>query len=131
MSLFWKRIFLVSFCLCLVLALVLTGCTKSQTPPRQAVTSTETVLVSIDAPGEVPAGGDFKASINISYVKGFDAANFDVSFNPAVLRLDSVTSGTITDYDIPVDITMRLLPADLSLFKICPEWPGSPAQEAW
>ncbi len=64
--------------------------------------------VSINAPDTVPAGGNFTAMVGINQVSNFDAANYDVSYNPAVLRLINVTAGQINSGGnltaIPVDM---------------------------
>ncbi|MBM2825458.1 MAG: hypothetical protein HW402_1122, partial [Dehalococcoidales bacterium] len=66
------------------------------------------VQVSINAPEKVPAGGNFTATVGINQVANFDAANYDVSYNPAVLRLINVTAGQINSGGnltaIPVDM---------------------------
>ncbi|MEK7353207.1 MAG: CARDB domain-containing protein, partial [Chloroflexota bacterium] len=61
------------------------------------------VQVRINAPAKVAANRDFTARVEISQVQSLDAANFDVSFNPAVLRLDKVTNGNISGITVPVD----------------------------
>ncbi|GAJ12778.1 unnamed protein product, partial [marine sediment metagenome] len=62
----------------------------------------EGVTVSIDAPAEAAAGSDFTANVSIANVVGFDACNYDVSFDASVLELTSVTSGLIGSTTIPV-----------------------------
>ncbi|MEK7353146.1 MAG: cohesin domain-containing protein, partial [Chloroflexota bacterium] len=66
------------------------------------------VYVFINAPDRVVPGSNFTATVDISQVDSFDAANYAVSFNPAVLRLDDVTAGQIgaggNFTSIPVDI---------------------------
>jgi len=68
------------------------------------------VTVSIDAPDEAAPGSDFTADINISEVVGFDACNYDVSFDASVLRLDDITSGLIDSTTIPVDMYNEVSP---------------------
>ncbi len=62
------------------------------------------VPVFINAPDKVAENRDFTAVVNIGQVQDFDAFNFDVSFNPAVLRLDNVTNGQIGGVAVPVDV---------------------------
>jgi hypothetical protein len=62
------------------------------------------VTVSLDAPAQVSPDSDFTVNVNIGEVTGFDACNYDVSFDASVLRLDNVTSGLIGSTTIPVDI---------------------------
>ena len=60
------------------------------------------VEVSVDAPDVVPSDGDFTASIDISNVTDLNAAQYEISFDPSVLRLDDITSGQIGSTEIPV-----------------------------
>jgi antitoxin (DNA-binding transcriptional repressor) of toxin-antitoxin stability system/transcription antitermination factor NusG len=62
------------------------------------------VTVSVDAPAQVSPDSDFAVNLNISEVTDFDACNYDVSYDSAVLRLDSVSSGLIGSTTIPVDV---------------------------
>ena len=62
------------------------------------------VTVSVDAPDEAAPDSDFTVNVNITELTNFDAANFDVSFDASVLRLDNVTSGLIGSTTIPIDI---------------------------
>lgn len=62
------------------------------------------VTVSIDAPAQVSPGSDFTVNLNITEVTGFDACNYDVTYDSAVLRLDSVAPGLVGDTTIPVDV---------------------------
>jgi hypothetical protein len=66
--------------------------------------ATSGVTVNIDAPAQASPDSDFTAAISISQVTGFDACNYDVTFDPSVLRLDDVTSGLIGSTTVPVDI---------------------------
>jgi len=79
------------------------------------------VLVSIDAPAGPRAGSDFTANVNISDVTDFDACQYDVTFDPAVLRLDDVTAGTIGATEIPVDIYNELA---AGTFRVVQNVPG-------
>lgn len=60
--------------------------------------------VRIDAPARVAPGSTFTASVNIIQVANLDAASYIVSVNATVLRLLNVTSGSIGDVVIPVDM---------------------------
>ena len=60
------------------------------------------VPVSIDAPAQVAEDSDFTATVDIGDVVDLNSAQYDVSFDNAVLRLDDVTSGQIDTTDIPV-----------------------------
>jgi PKD repeat protein len=62
-----------------------------------------TTAVSIDAPAQVAEGADFTVSVNITNVTDFDAAQYDITYDPAVLTVDNVTAGNIEGTAIPVD----------------------------
>jgi hypothetical protein len=68
------------------------------------VAATSGVTVSVDAPAQASPDSDFTAAIGISQVTDFDACNYDVTFDPLVLRLDNVTSGLVGSSTVPVDI---------------------------
>jgi len=70
--------------------------------------ATEATVVTIEAPAEATAGSDFTANVDISSVTDFDACQYDVTFDPLVLRLDVVTSGLIGSTAVPVDISNEL-----------------------
>jgi len=63
------------------------------------------VTVTVDAPTKVTAGDDFTARVNITGVTNFDACDYVVVFDSAVLRLDSVSDGDIGGTTIPVVAT--------------------------
>ena len=79
------------------------------------------VTVAIDAPAGVAADSDFTADVTISDVTDFDACQYDVTFDAAVLRLDDVTAGTINSTPIPVDIFNELVPGE---FRVIQNVPG-------
>ncbi|MBI4285411.1 MAG: hypothetical protein HY670_05880 [Chloroflexi bacterium] len=68
-----------------------------------AVSGVTGVEVKAAVPATVPPDSDFTVAININQVEGFDAANYDVSFDKNVLRLDGVAKGRIGTTDIPVE----------------------------
>ncbi|MFC2004948.1 carboxypeptidase regulatory-like domain-containing protein [Chloroflexota bacterium] len=68
------------------------------------------VQVSINAPDIVSEDVDFTVTVDINQVEDFDAANYDVSFDATVLRLDSVTNGNIAGTVIPVSILNEISP---------------------
>ncbi|NQU10659.1 Ig-like domain-containing protein, partial [bacterium] len=61
-----------------------------------------TATVSVDAPATVLPGASFVAQVDVSGLVNFDAGQFDVVFDPAVLDLSSATSGDIDGTTIPV-----------------------------
>jgi len=82
------------------------------------------VQVSLNAVNEVSSGTDFTATIDISQVENFDACNYDVSFDPAVLRLDNVTSGDIGGTVVPVDIWNEISTGTFTIVQNVPGVPG-------
>jgi len=60
------------------------------------------VVVSINAPDRVPEDYDFTVTVDISAVTDLNGAQYDVSFDPLVLRLDDVTAGQLDSTAIPV-----------------------------
>ncbi len=62
------------------------------------------VSVSIDAPATAAHDSDFTAAVDITEVTDFDSGNYDVTFDPTVLRLDEVTPGLIGSTTVPVDM---------------------------
>ncbi len=79
------------------------------------------VTVSINAPANVASGDNFTATVDISQVANLDAFNYDVSFDPTVLRLDNVTSGNISGTIIPVDFWTENV---TGTYKIVQDVPG-------
>jgi hypothetical protein len=53
------------------------------------------VAVSVNPPDEVEVGNDFTVTLDISEVTELNAVQYDISFDPGVLRLDTVTPGLI------------------------------------
>ena len=84
----------VALVLCLIIGLLST-----------LVGFTETyVAVGIDAPVEVAEGTNFSANITINQVTNFDAANYDITYDPAVLEVTDVSNGLVGGAIIPVDM---------------------------
>jgi hypothetical protein len=84
----------VALVLCLIIGLLstLVGFTEAD------------VGVSIDAPVEVAEGTSFSANITINQVTNFDAANYDITYDPAVLEVTDVSNGLVGGAIIPVDM---------------------------
>jgi hypothetical protein len=51
--------------------------------------------VEINAPAEAESGSSFTATIDISEVTDLNAVQYDISFDPLVLRLDGIDNGQI------------------------------------
>jgi len=86
--------------------------------------ATSPPTVSIDAPDEAAPDSDFTANVNISEVVGFDACNYDVSFDASVLQLDNVTSGLIGSTTIPVDMYNEISPGTYRIIQNVPGLTG-------
>ena len=71
-------------------------------------TGVTAATVRIDAPAKVVAASDFTVKVKVTELIDFDAANYDVSFDSSVLRLDDVTSGYIDGTTVPVDVWNKL-----------------------
>jgi PKD repeat protein len=82
------------------------------------------VTVSISAPTQVATGTDFIAMVNIGTVTNFDATNYDVTFNSAVLQVSDVTSGLISSTAIPVDMWSVIAPGRLRVIQNVPGLSG-------
>ncbi|MFC2004947.1 cohesin domain-containing protein [Chloroflexota bacterium] len=82
------------------------------------------VQVSIDAVDEVAPETDFIVNVDITQVTDFDACNYDVSFDPAVLRLDSVTSGNISGTIIPIEVWNEIGPGRYTIIQNVPGLSG-------
>jgi hypothetical protein len=88
------------------------------------VAATSGVTVRVDAPAGVAPESDFTAAITISQVTDFDACNYDVTFDPLVLRLDDITSGLIGSEEIPVGMYNELSPGEYRLIQNIPGLAG-------
>jgi len=80
--------------------------------------------VSISAPTQVAVGTDFIARVNIGNVTSFDATNYDVTFNSAVLQVGNVTSGLVNGTTIPVDMWSVITPGTLRVIQNVPGLSG-------
>ncbi len=76
--------------------------------------------VRINAPATVVPGSRFTATVDISYVGSFDAANYDISFNPGILTVENVTAGKIGGAVIPVDIWNQRSPGVYTIVQNIP-----------
>jgi hypothetical protein len=81
------------------------------TTPGASVTPTATtppvgsVTVSIDLPETVKksSGRYFHARIAITNVTNFDAAQYDITYDPDIIRIQDVTPGYISGTKIPIE----------------------------
>ena len=81
------------------------------TTPSASVTPTATtppvgsVTVSIDSPDTVDKSSSryFHALVKITNVTNFDAAQYDITYDPDVLRIQDITAGDISGTTIPIE----------------------------
>ena len=95
---------------------------STNSPMWDFTTTTEAagVTVSIDAPSKVGADSDFTVTVDISQVTDFDAADYDVSFDDSVLRLDDITAGEIDGTAIPIDDWNEISPGTYTIVQNVP-----------
>ena len=83
----------------------------------------EDTKVSVSAPDGVKPGDEFSAHIMIEDVTDFDAAQFDLSFDPDLLIVTSVSNGEINSEDVPV-LNWNLKPDDPGRLMVVVDLPG-------
>lgn len=84
------------------------------------------VTVSIEAPAAVSAGGEFVATVNISGVKNFDSAVYDVTYDPMVLEVVAINGGTVNNTEVPVDMWDFIPSGEQGKVRILNNIPGTP-----
>ena len=82
------------------------------------------VTVNVEVANVVSGTNDFIAKISISNVTNFDAANYDVTFDPAVLEVTDVTDGLIDNSTIPVAMWRVMELGSVRLINNVPGLPG-------
>ena len=111
----WRRLLIVGVILSLAMVLV-----------PSSIASAQEVSVSINAPAEVGEGTDFTARVNITEVVNFDAANYDITYDPLILEVTDVTDGIIDGTAIPVSI-WGLIPSGVQgKIRVIQNIPGLP-----
>ena len=89
------------------------------------VTPHQVATVSIDAPDQVFVDSNFSALVRIGQVTNFDAANYDVVFDPNVLRTADVSAGQIDGKVIPVDAWTEVAPGRIRIIQNVPGTDGA------
>jgi len=84
----------------------------------------QTVTVSVEVASTVSGSNDFIAKVDISDVTNFDAANYDITYDPAVFEVTDVTDGLIGNSTIPVAMWQVVKPGSLRLINNVPGLPG-------
>ena len=115
---------LASLAIALGLILAIAGGRALPQATPAAAESPVDVQIGLNAPNEVTPDSDFAATVNISQVENFDATNYDVSFDPTVLRLDNVTSGELDGTVIPIDIWNETSPGRYTIVQNVPGLSG-------
>lgn len=82
------------------------------------------VTVSIEVANVISGSNDFIAKVNISNVTNFDAANYDIIYDPAALEVTDVTDGLIGNSTIPVAMWRVIKPGSLRIINSVPGLPG-------
>ena len=86
-----------------VCAIVLLGLAVSAgLAARSHPLAADTVGVTISTPAEVAASSTFKVDVDVTDVTGFDAGQFDVSFDESVVQLDAAADGSIGTTPVPI-----------------------------
>ncbi|MFC1944869.1 cohesin domain-containing protein, partial [Chloroflexota bacterium] len=82
------------------------------------------IPIEIDMADSVSTDSIFSVYVSISGVTDFDAGQFDISFDTAVLQLDSITTGLIGTTQIPVSATNEISPGTYRIVINVPGFPG-------
>ena len=82
------------------------------------------VTVTADAPAEAGVDSDFIVRLDITTVTDFDAASLRVRFDPAIIRLDSITAGDIGGTTIPLAASAEIEPGLWGMLANVPGFPG-------
>ena len=69
--------------------------------PASPAIADNTVSIGVTST-QVPEGSDFIAKVNIDSITDFDAAQYDITYDPAVIEVTDVTAGNIGGTTIPV-----------------------------
>jgi hypothetical protein len=108
------RTHLIFLAVCLILWLI----------PACVCGGQNNVTVSVEVSSELSGSNDFIAKVNISNVTDFDAANYDVIYDPTVLEVIDVTDGLIGNSTITVDMWRVIKPGSLRLINNVPGLAG-------
>jgi len=96
-------VFILVAIVAIVVVLLLPESSSGPATLTPTPTGSAEVTVSIKAPATVSAGGEFVATVNISGVKDFDSAVYDVTYDPAILEVVAISGGTLNNTEVPVD----------------------------
>jgi hypothetical protein len=82
------------------------------------------VTVSISAPDDIAEDSAFIARININQVTNFDATNYDVIYDSAILEVANASSGLIAGTTIPIDAWRVISPGKIRIIQDIPGLSG-------
>lgn len=74
------------------------------------VVANDDTTIKIGLPAQIKAGEEFAAVVNISQVKDFNAANYDIKFDSTVLSLQKIEDGQIGEQIIGVSMWREIEP---------------------
>lgn len=77
------------------------------------VLANDDTTIKIGLPAQIKAGEEFIAVVNISQVKYFNAANYDVKFDSTVLKLQKIEDGQIGEQIIGVSMWREIEPGHI------------------
>jgi hypothetical protein len=83
----------------------------------------QSVTVSVSAPAQVPCAGSFTASVDITQVDVFAAAEFVVEFDSSVITVTDVTDGLLGGNVIHVDGYTTPWEGNPDRMKVLASWP--------
>jgi len=84
----------------------------------------QAVIIRIDAPSTTGIGTDFVVRVNITDVTNFDACNYDITYDPSVIKVMGITNGLIDDSSIPIAMWGEIVPGRLRIVENIPGTPG-------
>lgn len=101
--------------------------TPTPTPvptPTPTPAPTLGVTVSISAPDDIAEDAAFIARININQVTNFDATNYDVTYDSAILEVANASSGLIAGTTTPIDAWRVISPGKIRIIQDIPGLSG-------
>ena len=126
-----KRLYIIIgiilFLIILLIILLLLLCKPPPPPPPPPPTPTPTptptvtvppVIVWIEAPEDVERDELFIATVCISTVRNLDVAQYDIAYDPEVVRVVGVGDGMINGTEVTVDGEEYLIMREADIFAI-------------
>jgi PGF-CTERM protein len=82
------------------------------------------VEVKVNAPEYVEEKATFDVTIDVDGITDFNAGQFDLSFDPSVVKVEDVTDGSIDETTIPVEMWMFMESDTIRVMLMLPEDEG-------